>query len=648
MSHSPLQASEGAEGDYLAGWLAMTELIRGTKSWSGRERHCGFLNQGNGAYSDVSAVLGWDLPDDGRGLALTDWDRDGALDVWLSNRTGPRLRFLRNTMADSSRGFLALRLEGVTCNRDAVGARVEVTFGEQRGMKTLHAGDGYLAQSSKWLHFGTGEASLARVRVHWPGGEPSHWVELATSRRYHWKQGESPRVAELDSPVLPSAVVASSSVSESSAARVVLADRVPFPPLHYEHPESGEPQLLQGRSRQPLLLHLWGSWCVNCLPEMEELAAHRDWWKKHRVRVVALSADEERTRPDAEEFLSRIGWTHEAGFASGEVSEALDVLQKFVLDRQRRLPLPATFLIDSKNRLASMFLGPVDWEALKEDLGHLRASPREMVQRAAPFPGQWLGQPPPLDPLDLAALMSGSGLDRLAQDYRKSLRTTASKKTDPEVVAAVDRGGKLAQQGKPDEAVRVLSAAVERDPGYARGHYRLGLAEMSRREWGAACAAFEAAASVSKNPATIHYYWAQCLERLGEPLAALGHYQQALASDLVTHETLFRMANLAADGGAIVDAVGYAGQALDRWPQYTEARRARGQWMGKLGRWNEAVEEFEQALSIEADDAECLFGLGSAFLRLGKAEAVTELVSRLQPLDAELAAELSQAAKRSP
>ena len=65
-------------------------------SWSGRERNCAFLNTGRRRFANISAVSGFDFLDDGRGLALCDWDHDGDLDVWVTNRNAPRVRFLRN------------------------------------------------------------------------------------------------------------------------------------------------------------------------------------------------------------------------------------------------------------------------------------------------------------------------------------------------------------------------------------------------------------------------------------------------------------------------------------------------------------------------------------------------------------------------
>ena len=45
--------------------------------------------------------------------------------LWINNRNGPQIRFCRNDVP-SRNHYLAVRLEGRTCNRDAIGARVEV------------------------------------------------------------------------------------------------------------------------------------------------------------------------------------------------------------------------------------------------------------------------------------------------------------------------------------------------------------------------------------------------------------------------------------------------------------------------------------------------------------------------------------------
>ena len=58
-----------------------------------------------------------------RGLAVGDYDNDGALDVIIGVNGAPRV-LLKNNAAKGN-NWLGLKLEGVTCNRDAIGGSHE-------------------------------------------------------------------------------------------------------------------------------------------------------------------------------------------------------------------------------------------------------------------------------------------------------------------------------------------------------------------------------------------------------------------------------------------------------------------------------------------------------------------------------------------
>ncbi len=111
MSQSPTENNEIPS--YEAGWDATMRLVRQGRSWSGYERNCAFLNTRGTPFADVSAVSGLDFADDGRAVAVVDWDLDGDLDLWLRNRTAPRLRLMLNQSAPGGAGgFVAFKLRG--------------------------------------------------------------------------------------------------------------------------------------------------------------------------------------------------------------------------------------------------------------------------------------------------------------------------------------------------------------------------------------------------------------------------------------------------------------------------------------------------------------------------------------------------------
>ncbi len=125
--NTPIDVSVSSPRTASAQQLGLQPLIRDGRSFSGRERHCCFLNIDGRRFADISTISGLNLADDGRAAAQVDWDQDGDLDLWVSNRNGPQVRFLRNEVP-TNHHYLSVRLRGVTCNRDAIGARVQLVL----------------------------------------------------------------------------------------------------------------------------------------------------------------------------------------------------------------------------------------------------------------------------------------------------------------------------------------------------------------------------------------------------------------------------------------------------------------------------------------------------------------------------------------
>ena len=153
MSQSPLTSVDSeAIVKYKQGWRALNRLLHEDKSFSGHEKNCAFLNLGDGQFASVSSVSGLDFDDDSRAIATCDWDFDGRLDFWMTGRTAPRLRLVRNRETTAG-AFVTFKLQGTDpkTNRDAIGARVEVVLkngdASKRLVKTIHAGDAFLTAS---------------------------------------------------------------------------------------------------------------------------------------------------------------------------------------------------------------------------------------------------------------------------------------------------------------------------------------------------------------------------------------------------------------------------------------------------------------------------------------------------------------------
>ncbi|WP_293647894.1 FG-GAP-like repeat-containing protein [Thiolapillus sp.] len=169
-------------GDYWY-WNARIALtgpdIHGyADSWADLRGRCIFpyeknrvmLNQGQ-FFVDVADRVGWTQKDNARGIALADLDNDGDLDVLMTHQFQP-LGIFRNDAA--VKGWLGLELheDGKHCNRDALGTRVEIRYGDpvQRQVREVHASNGLSAQGDARLLFGLGDyQGDVLVRIRWCG-----------------------------------------------------------------------------------------------------------------------------------------------------------------------------------------------------------------------------------------------------------------------------------------------------------------------------------------------------------------------------------------------------------------------------------------------------------------------------------------------
>jgi enediyne biosynthesis protein E4 len=112
-----------------------------------------------------------------RGMAIGDFDNDGAVDVLVAvNNDAPLL--LRNTAATGAH-WLGIRLIGNKANRDAVGARATYQAGDLKRHRFKVGGGSYLASHDPRMVLGIGaRTKIDWLEVKWP--QPSGLVERFT------------------------------------------------------------------------------------------------------------------------------------------------------------------------------------------------------------------------------------------------------------------------------------------------------------------------------------------------------------------------------------------------------------------------------------------------------------------------------------
>jgi tetratricopeptide (TPR) repeat protein len=597
----------------------MSVMLDHGMSISGHERHCVFLNTGaderaGERFACISAVSGLDFPDDGRGVSVVDWDHDGDQDLWISNRNAPRIRFLRND-TNSGHNFISLLLSGngTTTNRDAIGARVEVVLaaddstqsasaaatipssatesgpqelGEKKAdrlMKTRRAGEGFLSQSSRWIHFGLGDATkIEKVTVRWPGGEIEEFANLKINNRYKLKQGNDQAAEIEEGPQHPLAASTPELPAPADRFRIPMVALVPMPNLPYIEP-SGQTQPLLAAADGFLLINCWSSSCLPCLKELQEFTDRADELRNAGIHVLALCFDEpssEKRLPEAaENLLKNMGFPFSTGQATFELGMGLNTIHNTLTATGGQLPVPTSFLVDASGRLSAIYKGPVSVDTLLEDVQHSSLPAWDRFRRAANLPGTVIENEVLEKALikgdRLSRVRLAKHLDQLGWSEASSVQyeNLATKLTDQEQRQAVlgnvffEKGIDLAKRQKWTEAAAALQSSLDNQPDSAATHYNLGIV----------------------------------YQQLGQQKESREHYQQAIriAPDLVSaHVNLARL--LAKEKEWDQAAVHFKKVVLAR-PNDGNSHYNLGVALVKQDKWKEAAEHFQTALHIRPD-----------------------------------------------
>lgn len=566
---------------YDVGWAATNQLIRSGRSFSGRERNCVFLNLGKEQrFADISSASGLDFIDDGRGLALSDWDHDGRVDLWTMNRTGPRLRFVRNELANDN-AFLALRLKGNNGNTDGIGTRVRIVLEQDSPVivKTLHAGSGYLSQSSKWLHFGLGSkksASIETITVQWPGGKEESFKGASADGHFILEQGKG--VAKpWETPSVSLELLKDpgeeATVPPEVPSRVILLNPAPVP-NHLSFTNSkGQPESLADQfGTQPIALHLFATWCPNCLEELKAWTAAASSLAKAEIKVLAICVDEptKDRLTKINDFIKDKKLPFEVGLANSSLIENLNALQRSFIGRQSDFPIPATILVNQSGRVSAVYKGPLAPEKLIEDSKICGAKPSAIIAHAIPYPGRWKTPPKGLVPRSIAVKLIASGLLDDARAYLHQLLPLYQKKQDEDSLGEFAEChrvlGAIAHQKKEfDTAIIHYRKSLEILPGQKMVLTELMRVYLEIKETAKATEQIEAILTINRKDAENLALLARLRSQLGENDKAISLYQEALA--LRFHpETSTALANLLRSQGQCQQAIKLYTASLEARP----------------------------------------------------------------------------------
>jgi len=127
----------------------------------------------------------------GRGMALGDFNNDGAVDVLISQNNAPPILLANNSGRENH--WIGLRLVGRKANIDAIGAKVTYQSGDLRRHQFKVGGGSYLSSHDPRMVLGIGKRTkIDWLEVQWPqpSGKTERFTNLPHDRYITIAEGE--------------------------------------------------------------------------------------------------------------------------------------------------------------------------------------------------------------------------------------------------------------------------------------------------------------------------------------------------------------------------------------------------------------------------------------------------------------------------
>lgn len=229
----------------------------------------------------------------------------------------------------------------------------------------------------------------------------------------------------------------------------------------------------------------------------------------------------------------------------------------------------------------------------------------------------------------LAMIDEGNVLEEQGRITEAMARYDAAVQSDPRCARAhLNRGNVLLTRNQLDEARSAYQLAAACDPYYAAAPFNLGNLNYRAGEYERALRDYQVAIDIKPDFADAFVAMANALDSLGRTAEAFESYERALAINPAYAEVHFNLGVLATAQGRLDQAADSLRRAIDIRPDYASAHLALGRALSSLGRLDAAETSLRRALSIEPESAEILCNLAMTLLARSKAPEAVQLMMR--------------------
>ncbi len=561
---------------YEHGWNAINELVRSDYTWHGYARNVLFANNHDGTFTEISGPSGLDFIEDSRSFALADIDHDGRLEVILKNRNAPQVRVLHNQLTGIGRS-ISFRLRGVKSNRDAVGAAITLETVHLKQTKYLQAGTGFLAQNSKEILFGIGDAKSASASIRWPSGLVQQFNSLPADHCIEVVEGGAKFTASAYRAPLP-ATTQTHEVKENEDlphhVETWLVEPCAAPDFSLLD-LSGASRSLKDFRGSPLLLAFWSTEAPESVDLLDRLQRYSSSHLSGHVALLAVNVDKDSAA--ARSHATNKRFTFPIVCADETVSGVYNLVYRHLFDRRRNLPLPVAFLLDSEGSIAKVYQGAFDPQQLALDGQSIPRTSAERADKSLPFKGQ---------------LFQGA--------WQRNIFTF---------------GVAFYQNGFLEQAAETFRRVIAAHPEDADAYYNLGTLSLRRKEYAQAREALQQTVKLRPEYPEAWNNLGMLAGQSGQTQDAIRNFQRCL--DLRPNYTiaLVNLGNLYRTLRAFDKAEDALNRAMQIEPRNAEVNYSMGMLYAQQGQATKAEQFLRTAVALRPDYPEALNNLGVLYVR---------------------------------
>jgi tetratricopeptide (TPR) repeat protein len=182
----------------------------------------------------------------------------------------------------------------------------------------------------------------------------------------------------------------------------------------------------------------------------------------------------------------------------------------------------------------------------------------------------------------------------------------------------VNSGNTLRRRGRPGEALRHYTQAIDLDPGHLAAHRNRGAVLWDLRRPVEALASYERVLALDPGSAEDHYNRGTALQALGRLEEALQSFDRTLILQPDRAEAHNNRGLALQALGRFAEALQSLDRALELKPDKAQAHYNRGIALQALGRFAEALRSAERTLELRPDKLEAHANRGVALCSLGR------------------------------